>query len=440
MENFFELEPLGEDDDIQIQAAIDSLSSTGGTIFLSSGTYVISTPILIKSNDIRIIGNGDSSIISFDGSEIACAIKNSDNTTRLRLKFSDFKIVSSSPGEGIGILLARFNTSTFSNLFIEDTNGGLYGSANSVFYNSFFNIYVDASGVDNYGFKFDQSANDNALYSCRVAYDMENGFILDGVSGILLSGCSAELCTIGLDIRASSSAIRIIGGWYENNITGIKIASGVESVTLQTKSSGNTTNVDDQGAVGLFAQILGDNTDPEFYFQDAKFSLTSINGYMGLNLGKTVRPNIVRFQIHQPSVPTAVDPIHTIALSSGSANSTNKHLGNFGWLSRDTSFTLPKLVAFIAAEATETYGSDVDTGSEIVFYNGADNGTNPVERLRIKKDGVIEIPGDKLRIKTTKTPASASATGTAGDICYDSNYIYVCIATNTWKRTAITTW
>jgi hypothetical protein len=37
-------------------------------------------------------------------------------------------------------------------------------------------------------------------------------------------------------------------------------------------------------------------------------------------------------------------------------------------------------------------------------------------------------------------PASATATGTAGDIRYDADYIYICTATNTWKRAAITTW
>ena len=40
----------------------------------------------------------------------------------------------------------------------------------------------------------------------------------------------------------------------------------------------------------------------------------------------------------------------------------------------------------------------------------------------------------------TGTPASATATGTAGDMAWDASYIYVCIATNTWKRTALTTW
>ena len=38
------------------------------------------------------------------------------------------------------------------------------------------------------------------------------------------------------------------------------------------------------------------------------------------------------------------------------------------------------------------------------------------------------------------SPASATATGTAGQIQFDANYIYICTATNTWKRVAISTW
>lgn len=33
-------------------------------------------------------------------------------------------------------------------------------------------------------------------------------------------------------------------------------------------------------------------------------------------------------------------------------------------------------------------------------------------------------------------PATLTSTGTAGEIAYDSNYMYTCIATNTWKKTA----
>ena len=53
---------------------------------------------------------------------------------------------------------------------------------------------------------------------------------------------------------------------------------------------------------------------------------------------------------------------------------------------------------------------------------------------------LLQVNGDRIRVGTAKTPASASDTGTAGEICWDASYIYVCTATNTWKRTAIATW
>ena len=37
-------------------------------------------------------------------------------------------------------------------------------------------------------------------------------------------------------------------------------------------------------------------------------------------------------------------------------------------------------------------------------------------------------------ISTTTVPSSSSAAGVAGQIAYNSSYIYLCIATNTWIR------
>ena len=45
-----------------------------------------------------------------------------------------------------------------------------------------------------------------------------------------------------------------------------------------------------------------------------------------------------------------------------------------------------------------------------------------------------------LSAPTNSTPASASATGAVGTIVWDTSYIYVCIATNTWKRSPLSTW
>lgn len=56
----------------------------------------------------------------------------------------------------------------------------------------------------------------------------------------------------------------------------------------------------------------------------------------------------------------------------------------------------------------------------------------------LKTDDSFQILGDL--ILTARTPASAAATGTAGMVAVDANYIYVCTATDTWKRVAISTW
>jgi homoaconitase/3-isopropylmalate dehydratase large subunit len=52
----------------------------------------------------------------------------------------------------------------------------------------------------------------------------------------------------------------------------------------------------------------------------------------------------------------------------------------------------------------------------------------------------LGVDGDTVRVTTIRTPASAAATGLKGEICWDSGYLYICVATNTWQRVATATW
>jgi hypothetical protein len=52
----------------------------------------------------------------------------------------------------------------------------------------------------------------------------------------------------------------------------------------------------------------------------------------------------------------------------------------------------------------------------------------------------LDINSNKFRVRNSKTPSSITDTGNQGDICWDSNYIYVCINTNSWTRSPISAW
>jgi hypothetical protein len=41
--------------------------------------------------------------------------------------------------------------------------------------------------------------------------------------------------------------------------------------------------------------------------------------------------------------------------------------------------------------------------------------------------------------KIVSTPAASDSTGNVGEIAYDNTYIYICVATNTWRRIAAST-
>lgn len=84
------------------------------------------------------------------------------------------------------------------------------------------------------------------------------------------------------------------------------------------------------------------------------------------------------------------------------------------------------------ADGTWRFGTDPG-GSELVRIGGS------LKAANIECTGVSRAQ-NYFGVITFTTPASATAAGTAGHMTWDTNYIYVCTGTNTWKRVAIATW
>ncbi len=106
--------------------------------------------------------------------------------------------------------------------------------------------------------------------------------------------------------------------------------------------------------------------------------------------------------------------------------------------------------ARIAANVDGIPGTN-DMPGRLIFATTSDGASSPTERMRITSAGNVgigtsaptqklDINDDSIRVRTAKTPASATATGTQGQIAWDADYVYVCVATDTWKRSSIATW
>src|SRR2546429_7922312 len=78
-------------DTAAIQAAIDSLAVTGGIVFFPPGTYDVSSPLTIASQNVRLVGTGAGSIIqpknTFSGSQIILLSDNFTGVSNMQIAF-----------------------------------------------------------------------------------------------------------------------------------------------------------------------------------------------------------------------------------------------------------------------------------------------------------------------------------------------------------------
>jgi hypothetical protein len=134
----------------------------------------------------------------------------------------------------------------------------------------------------------------------------------------------------------------------------------------------------------------------------------------------------------------------TNSTSGGSPIGSSLYLGDDGYYNSSFYNKAPGLSA--------VYNAAQGVASDLAFY--AFNGARS-EKMRLTQDGMlgindttptytVDVTGDIRAtgniIHTTQTPASSGAAGVAGTITWDASYIYICTATNTWKRVAISTW
>jgi hypothetical protein len=82
-------------------------------------------------------------------------------------------------------------------------------------------------------------------------------------------------------------------------------------------------------------------------------------------------------------------------------------------------------------------------GANRACYDGVLSAPSSASGWEVNSSGTLSPNNSAFTLQlgsTATVPATAGAIGTAGMIRFDSNFIYMCTATNTWKRVAIATW
>ncbi len=80
---------------------------------------------------------------------------------------------------------------------------------------------------------------------------------------------------------------------------------------------------------------------------------------------------------------------------------------------------------------TAITSGDAELSDDVHTYTGAD---------ALSFLCAIRSNSDRIFIENADTPASASAIGKKGQICWDSSYLYVCVADDIWKRSTLSSW
>lgn len=116
------------------------------------------------------------------------------------------------------------------------------------------------------------------------------------------------------------------------------------------------------------------------------------------------------------------------ALSVRSAGAGNLALTSASALTADHQLQ----VDLMDSDRALTLGGDVDFIGNFAAYGDI--------ILHSTGSTDVTLPATGTVAAWVSVPATASSSGVAGQIARDTGFLYVCVATNTWKRTALSTW
>ena len=395
VKDFGALGDAATNDRAAIQAAIDAaVALGGGKVYFPTGIYLFGSQITIGAG-VTLVGDGPTdgvgtaapSTLRRNYDSGAGIVFTGDHSGLLDIGIDG----NSNAGDLVQVVGSRFhlrNTSLIKagqdNLRIGDNNSGNTYNSNLWRLDRLICLNAGRYGVH--------------VHDGKAAPDVNAGL----ATGIDVAGCTNH--GFYMERAWDTTLVNVVA--QTNSGTGIRIGEASKNTVVYspyTEANGNNELVIDAGA--LNTRVLGTRSG------------VSTSGYVDNGTGSQIlqtRSGITGYYWNKLTI---------------------------GGLGAGITAILDLYAGVNEINAGKLIGRDgaVGTAGEVAIQVKR-NGDAPIDRL-VLSDGAVTLSANtSLIVTTSQTPASAAATGTAGTIAWDSGYLYVCTATDTWKRVAIATW
>ena len=447
------------------------LPLTGGTLTgpivgnAASGAKLAILPTANSTTAFQIQNAAGANILNVDSTNGRVGIGTAAPSTTLDVSGT---ITATGAAAAPGLLLSGANPASYTEVRLKNTNQSTFGGFS--LHGSTFSggdggasavaLYNDAGGVT-------VRSGGGDFNITTGAYPGTNRMTLLSSTGNVGIGTTSP--AYPLDVTGTVSATSFLGGGA--SITGGTLANGASvlttTATLSTAAAdqfGVKTTID-SGTTSANNQRFGSFLSYQGAYTGNSFNIASYVGNTATGTGTSTANGVgggMNYGLYnQCAGATAGDNVGLIGIGQ---NSTGRNFGVVG-LTNTAPGTVNTGVAGVATAGTYKIGvyarisapANITTPLEsaaLIADNGSSSSpiavfkANSATALTIDSAGKLglgttvptaqlDISGNTIRLRTSQSPASG-ATCAGGEIAWDTGYIYICTAANTWKRAALT--
>ncbi|EMN3496527.1 hypothetical protein [Klebsiella quasipneumoniae] len=349
-------------------------------------------------------------------------------------------------GKGVSIVDAKIDN-VMRGITISDDDNSAYHQIGKAWVSSYYrNNYIPKQRKDGnvYGFK-SNTATPIDLSGLQVVRADGRGVWMPYSSGSQVKGAIVQQCmykAFEFGSRGRTTDVISVNGCYAGMYVDTSLTDQV-AYTFGDFMRCDINGLQWKGASNVTPYVL--NNDLNYYEEGKELDLTTLAGrfYKGYSNTLFTQERGLRGFINSLGASSTA-ALETLRLSGTNTGSKilNAGLGIRNCVSDGTGYGALVLYASLAGTDTaivEVFGDGINTGFRPLTDASRDLGDTTHRFRRGYFSESLAVGGNPVGVKVA-VPATATSVGSVGQWAADTSYLYICVATNTWMRTALETW